>query len=234
MYHQATAEKINPASRNVTPSLARSDLRKITLKLLQLNNLKDKQRLICVFDQKVLKLTEKSSSQTRSYMIDLSLLDEAPRRVYNINLKFLTAFLTLEVITYAVYVLKTIGLGFLSSSYINAAIALLAASSVIMLLLAVKSFNNKWVFYTLNGRTPILELFNNNPNRKIFQKIFSGLIANISRARSENRLTAAQRQAKEVSEHRRLRDEGILTQEQYEKAKANILYGCSQPIGEMD
>jgi len=106
MYHQATAEKINPASRNVTPSLARSDLRKITLKLLQLNNLKDKQRLICVFDQKVLKLTEKSSSQTRSYMIDLSLLDEAPRRVYNINLKFLTAFLTLEVITYAVYVLK--------------------------------------------------------------------------------------------------------------------------------
>ena len=75
---------------------------------------------------------------------------------------------------------------------------------------------------------------NNNPNRKKFQKIFSGLIANISRARSENRLSAAQRQAQEVSEHRRLRDEGILTQEQYEMAKANILYGYSQPIAEMD
>ena len=73
MYQQATAEKINPESRKVIPPLASGELKKITLKLLQLNNLKAKQRLICVFDQKVLKLTEKSSNQNRSYMIDLSL-----------------------------------------------------------------------------------------------------------------------------------------------------------------
>ena len=234
MYQQATAEKINLNSREVNLPLAKSDFKKITLKLLQVNNLKDKQRLVCIFDQKVLRLIEKSSKQTRSYMIDLRLLDEAPRRVYNINLKFLTAFLALEVITYAVYVLNNIGLSFLASSYINAAIALLAASSIIMLLLAIKSFNNKWVFYTINGRIPIVELFNNNPNRDKFQKIFSGLITNIIRARSKNRLSAAEMEAIEVSEHRRLRDEGIITHEQYEMAKANILYGYPQQIGQIE
>lgn len=234
MYQQATAEKIALTPSEIKLPLAENDFRKLTLKLLQVNNFKEKQRLICVFDQKVLKLTEKTPKQTRSYMIDLRLLDDAPRRVYNINLKFLTAFVVLEVITYTLYVLKDIGIAFLSNSYINAAIALLGASSIIMLLLAIKSFNNKWVFYTLNGRIPILELFNNNPNRDQFQKIFSGLIKNITKARSENRLSAAELEASEVSEHRRLRDEGVITHEQYEMAKANILYGYSQQLEYID
>lgn len=230
MQQQATAENITVDPRDLKLPLAKNDLQKLTLKLLQVNNLKEKQRLVCVFDQQILKLTEKTPKQTRSYMIDLRLLDEAPRRVYNINLKYLTAFLVLEVITYTLYVLKDIGLSALSSSYVNTAIALLAASSVIMLLLAIKSFNNKWVFYTLNGRIPILELFNNNPNRAQFQKIFSGLIKNIVKARSNNSLSTAAMEASEVSEHRRLRDEGIITHDQYEKAKANILYGYTYPI----
>ncbi|WP_455201101.1 hypothetical protein [Kaarinaea lacus] len=230
MYQQAVAEKLALNARDLKSPLVNNDAKKLTLKLLQVNNLKEKQRLVCVFDQKILKLTEKTPNHTRSYMIDLRLLDEAPRRVYNINLKYLTAFLVLEVVSYTLYVLKNLGLTFLSSSYVNTAIALLTAGSIIMLLLAIKSFNNKWIFYTLNGRIPILELFNNNPNRAQFQKIFSGLIKNIIKARSQNNLPAAAMEASEVSEHRRLRDEGIITHDQYEKAKANILYGFTHQI----
>ncbi|MCI0508255.1 MAG: hypothetical protein L0Z73_19440 [Gammaproteobacteria bacterium] len=196
----------------------------MNLQLLQVSNLKEKQRLVRIFDNRILIVSEKTPAQCRSYMIHLALLDPAPRRIYNINLHLLTGFMVLEVLTYTVYVLKDLHLTLLSSPCIHTAIALLAASSIIMLLLTIKSLNNKWIFYTARGRIEILELFNNNPDRARFQQCLDGLIKRINRAKLEYPVAGAELAAAEVSEHRRLRDEGIITSGQYEQAKTNILF----------
>ncbi|WP_455220369.1 SHOCT domain-containing protein [Kaarinaea lacus] len=202
-----------------------STFRSLTLELKQGSKFKEKQRRVRIFDNTILSVAEKTPKQRRSFMIHLALLDPTPKRIYNINMKLLTAFMVLEVLTYVAYVVKGLQLQFFSGYYIQTAIALLATSSVIMLLLTIKSFNNKWVFYTARGRIKILELFNNNPGRGQFQQVFGDLIDNINKIKSKNYFSNAKLAAAEVSEHRRLRDEGIITAEQYEQAKQNILYG---------
>jgi hypothetical protein len=208
---------------DLTP--APDTFRALTLELRQGSKLNEKQRLLRVFDNTVLSVAEKTPKQTRAFMIHLALLDPTPRRIYNINMKLLTAFMVLEVLTYVVYVLKDLHLQFLAGYPVHTTIALLATSSIIMLLLTVKSFNNKWVFCSARGRIELFELFNNNPGRGQFQQVFGDLINNINKIKSANYFTDAKLAAAEVSEHRRLRDEGIITSEQYEKAKRNILYG---------
>ena len=225
MSQQATAEKIVLDSDDVNITPVASNFKSLTLELLQGSNLNEKQRLIRVFDNTILSVAEKTPKQTRSFMIHLALLDPTPKRIYNINMKRLTVFMVLEVLTYVVYVMKDLHLNFLSSSHMHTTIALLAASSIIMLLLTIKSFNNKWIFYTARGRIEILELFNNNPNSARFQRFFGDLINNINWIKSANYFPNEKLIPAEVSEHRRLRDEGVITAEQYEEAKRKILYG---------
>ncbi|WP_455209046.1 SHOCT domain-containing protein [Kaarinaea lacus] len=225
MSQLATAEKIVLDSDEVNITPVASNFKSLTLEFLQGSNLNEKQRLIRVFDNTILSVAEKTPKQTRSFMIHLALLDPTPKRIYNINMKRLTAFMVLEVLTYVVYVMKDLHLNFLSSSHMHTTLALLAASSIIMLLLTIKSFNNKWIFYTARGRIEILELFNNNPNSARFQRFFGDLINNINWIKSANYFSSGKMIPAEVSEHRRLRDEGIITAEQYEEAKRKILYG---------
>ncbi len=223
MQNLSTAEQITLDSGeiNITPN--ESDLKKITMELLQTSKLQEKQRLVRVFDHDTLSVAEKTPGKTRMYLLKLALLYETPKRIYNINLKYLSAFIALEVITYVIYVLKDIGLSFMSSSYIYAIIALLIASSIIVLLMTIKSYNNKWVFYTARGHIPILEFYNNKPDRAKFQKFFGEFIDAIATAKAKNGFSSSKMLPAEVSEHRRLRDEGIITPEQYEKAKLRIL-----------
>jgi hypothetical protein len=219
----APGKIFQPAHHAVVRSTA-CDFKSMNLQLLQISNMKEKQRLVRIFDSRILTVSEKTPAHSRSYTIHLALLDPAPRRIYNINLNLLTAFMVLEVLTYALYALKDLHLAFVSGPYIYTAIILLAASSIIMLLLTIKSLNNKWIFHTARGKIEILELFNNNPDRARFQQCLDGLIKRIKKAKLEHQFSSAELAAAEVSEHRRLRDEGIISHEQYEQAKTNILF----------
>jgi len=201
-----------------------SKFRSLTLELKQGSKFTEKLRRVRIYDNTILSVAEKTPKQRKSFMIHLALLDPTPKRVYNINMKLLSVFIVLEVLTYVAYVTKGLLLQLLSGSYIHAVIAFLATSAVIALLFTIKSFNNKWVFYTARGRIKILELFNNKPGRGQFQQVFGDLIDNINRIKSKNYFSKTTLAAAEVSEHRRLRDEGIITAEQYEQAKRNILY----------
>lgn len=216
---------LDPETNRLIPDPA--TFRSLTLELQQGSTLNEKQRRVRVFDNTILSVEEKSPQRKRSFMIHLALLDPTPKRIYNINLKLLTAFMVLEVLTYVMYVLKDLHLSFLPASHLHTVIALLATSSVIMLLLTIKSFNNKWIFYTARGRIEILELFNNKPGRGQFQQVFGDLINNINKINSKKYFSNKTLAAAEVSEHRRLRDQGIITAEQYEQAKRNILYGVT-------
>lgn len=216
---------LNQEACKLTP--APETFRCMTLKLRQGSQLNEKQRLLRVFDSTILSFAEKTPKRTRSFMIHLALLDPTPKRIYNINMKLLTTFIVLEVLTYVAYVLKDLHLKFLAGAPIYTIIALLATSSVIMLLLTIKSFNNKWIFYTARGRIALFELFNNKPNMGQFQQVFGDLINSINKIKSTSYFTETKLAAAEVSEHRRLRDEGIITPAQYELAKRNILYGES-------
>ena len=219
----ATAEQIilDSNERNITPS--DSDLESLQLELRQANKLKDTQRVIQIFDSHVVKVTEKFGKRTQSFMLNLALLNDKPVRIRNIQPKFLISTLGLAFISYLTWFLKSKGIGFLSSSYVYAVIALLATGTIITAILAVRSFTNSWVFETSRGRIPLITLFHNHPDKQQFQQFISEMINHIVMARSEIRLSESQLMPLAVGEHRRLKDEGIISNDQYESAKARIL-----------
>ena len=73
------------------------------------------------------------------------------------------------------------------------------------------------------SKSPILHFYNGLPNRKEF-KNFVQYIKNESHARFQKlNLDAEQQRAGEMRTIRRVFDEGVITNSQYEKAKAALL-----------
>jgi ribosome-binding protein aMBF1 (putative translation factor) len=78
------------------------------------------------------------------------------------------------------------------------------------------------VFYTRHGRAPLLRFLNRNPTAAELETFVADISNRIQRARTQwdNR---QQFLSAELKEHRRLKDQGILTPESYEAVKRRIL-----------
>lgn len=224
----ATAEQIilDSNEHNITPS--DNDLNSVILELRQANKLKNTQRLIQIYSSHVIKVTEKVGKRTRSFMLNLALLNDKPSHIRHIQPRLLGSTFALGLISFLTWYLKSKGVAFLSSSYTYAVIALLATSTIITAAMAIKSFTNSWVFASAQGRIPLITLFHNHPNKQQFNQFISEMINHIVMAKSELRLSRSQIMPLEVGEHRRLAEEGIISKNQYELAKNNILKGNSR------
>ena len=221
----ATAEQIilDSNEHSITPT--EEDRNNVNLEFRQSSKLHDVQQLIQIYDSHFVNVTEKTRKRSRSFMVNLALLNDKPGRIRNIEPKFLISALVMGVLAYMAFYLKSKGIDYFSSSYVYAGIALLATGSIISVILTARSFTNTWVFETARGRIPLIALFHNHPNKQQFHQFISEMINHIVMAKSEIRLSESQIMPLEVGEHRRLRDEGIISKPQYELAKANILQG---------
>ena len=220
----AAAEQITLHSeelQSITPT--KEDRTSVQLELQQLNKLHNYQRHVQIYDSNVIHVVEKVNKRSRSYMLNLALLDNNPVRVRKMEPKFLLVALSLVIGAILLGYLKTKGLPLLSSSYVYAGVGLLGFSSLIPLALALRSYKNLWVFFSARGRIPIVVLYHNLPDRKQFGKFIAGMSEHIVAAKQALRIPQAQLLPLEVGEHRRLCDEGIISKSKYEFAKKNIL-----------
>jgi len=103
-----------------------------------------------------------------------------------------------------------------------AVVTLLTAVGAIIVVYMVKQAKNSLVFYSEHGQVPIIELFFGLPDKSTFRKFAGELVKCIKLSKTDNYYTDSQTLAAELSEHRRLRDEGIINDNQYENAKARI------------
>jgi hypothetical protein len=102
--------------------------------------------------------------------------------------------------------------------------AVLAVCTGLVLVLAVFHSHGRLVFYSRNGRIPLLVLFNQNPDKDTFDAFVGILIDHIRKARQnlslvhQNELLST-----ELKEHRRLMEAGVILGKRYDAAKARIL-----------
>jgi len=229
MTNQTTDEQITLYSPEYGEPSEEITLNEITLELLQTNNWKEQQKLFRIYDSKFLNVNEKFAKKTRSYNVHLTLLDPNPVRKRSLNLKHL--LIASGLFCLAWLILKFVPQGFpgFPSHYMYSLVVLSVTLGAILIVYMIKQAKHVLIFYSNHGRVPIAELFYKIPSKKAVNAFAGELINCIHTAKSSNYYDSSQTLAAELSEHRRLRDEAVITEEMYERAKTNILTNHSKP-----
>jgi hypothetical protein len=156
----------------------------------------------------------------RSFELDCTFLDRHARRVLNVDWWSAGLFLLLTACAVLlVWLGPSYGMGGgVLAGGVASTLALAAAS----LVLCLHRSSDTIVFYTRHGRIPLLKLINGNPGKAELKAFLADVSGRIKRARRgwDNK---QQFLSAELREHRRLKDEGILSEESYERVKRRIL-----------
>ncbi|KPJ90855.1 MAG: hypothetical protein AMJ55_12875 [Gammaproteobacteria bacterium SG8_15] len=221
--------QITLSSSDYSDKIEKIELNQVTHELLQAANWREQHKLLRVFDNKFLNVNEKVSKKTVSYNIHLWLLDANPVRKRILPLKHALIAGALFALGCLVYYLIQLGIPGLSNPYLQAIPVLLVTAGAILVVYAIKQYKHVLIFFSDHGRIPLIELFYNSPSKSSFNQFAGELINAIHSAKAHNNYNEQQMLAAELSEHRRLKDEGVLSDAVYEKVKNNILTYHSQP-----
>jgi hypothetical protein len=100
--------------------------------------------------------------------------------------------------------------------------AMLGADSGLSLILAAYRCHDRVVFYSQNGRVPLVILLNRNPDGETFKSFTDVLIRRIQEVR-DSLVSRSEMLSEELKGHRRLMEEGIISEKRYDSVKQRIL-----------
>ncbi len=153
------------------------------------------------------------------YRVNLAYLDPRPFRNRHIAWRWLYASLALIGVDGAM-----IFSGLLDGASLVQT-GLFAASTVAALisLLAFFYFTRDSVYFRSQfGKIKLMELTNNNPDKESFRAFISQLVKQIKKSKTDSNKDDSQLLAAELQQLRRLKDETVIAENAYEKAKRLI------------
>jgi len=156
----------------------------------------------------------------QTYQLDCTFLDRHAKRVLDIDWGSAAAFMFL--VSSAIVLAWLAPSLEISAVMLGASLASALAAAALALVVCLHRSSDTIVFYSRHGRVPLLSLRNRNPSSAELKAFVGDISDRIKRARRRwnNR---EQFLSAELREHRRLKDEGILTPERYEAVKRRIL-----------
>jgi hypothetical protein len=153
------------------------------------------------------------------FRLDLAYLDPRPFRLRNIVWNWLYASLALWVFA-GVFVFA----GWFDRSSVTS-LGIFTGIIVIALLTLLAFFylsHDTVYFRSQFGKIRLFELANNNPDREIFRDFVNRIVVQINKSKAAKNMNQSQLLAAELKELRRLKDENIVPEDSYEKAKLQI------------
>ncbi|MCP4429757.1 MAG: hypothetical protein GY806_02140 [Gammaproteobacteria bacterium] len=163
------------------------------------------------------------------YRVDIAYLNPHPFREHNIATNWLyssaTLFATSVILTYIGWFSEL-----LSSKpgiYYSTSTIVCISATFISLLLFMHNTYDKVIFRTQFGNIRLIELINKYPNKVEFRKFIGRFILQVKKARVEKRFTTSKFLARELREIRRLRDETVVKEYEYQAAKKIIFQHSS-------
>ena len=153
------------------------------------------------------------------YRTDIAYLDPRPFRQKFVAWKWLYAFITLIALDVAM----AYG-GLIDTSSLNFMGLFIAVTMVaLMTLLAFFYHSHDRVFFrTQYGRVKVVELMNNNPDKEEFRGFITKFNQQIKKSKTAKNFTENKFLTRELQELRRLKDESMILEEDYEVAKRRI------------
>jgi hypothetical protein len=150
------------------------------------------------------------------FRLNLAHLDPRPFRLRHIVWKWLYASLAL----WCSAVVFVIAGWFDTSSVVSLGIFAGAIVAALLTLLTFFYLSHDTVYFRSQfGKIRLFELANNNPNKDSFGGFVNKIVVQINKSKAAKGMNQSQLLAAELKELRRLKDEGIVLEEDYEKAK---------------
>ncbi|MBK8162522.1 MAG: hypothetical protein IPK65_05060 [Gammaproteobacteria bacterium] len=196
----------------------------ILIQLSQVSYLRAQTSHYTIFDRRFLSVYRKHfGGKARQYWIDLALIDSTPHFfVKNDRHSLYTSGGMLGLCAILTLVSVFSRMPWYAHAWSPLTLLSLCAA-VIALLVFVHRSQNLVRFHSQNGDAVLLEMYNNAPNRREFEVFARELVQHIQAAQRCDRRKLDQKLGAELREHRRLRDQGILTEEVYAGARDKIL-----------
>jgi hypothetical protein len=153
------------------------------------------------------------------FRLNLAHLDPRPFRLRNIAWKWLYASLALWCSAAVIL----FGGWFNSSSVISLGIFTGVIVAALLTLLTFFYLSHDTVYFRSQfGKIRLFELANNNPGKDDFRDFINKIVVQINKSKAAKGMNQSQLLAAELKELRRLKDEKIVPEESYEKAKQLI------------
>jgi len=186
----------------------------------QRNKLHGIYRKITIFNDTHCYQSIKNKHQRKhKYRIDIGYLDPRPFRIRVREWKWLYASIALFGLDLAL--IFTGWLDGSSIAYLGLFIGVLVVS--IMSLLAFFYYSRDRVFFRSQyGKIKLIELINRNPDVESFRSFINKFVMQINKAKTAKNLSQNKFLARELQELRRLKDETVIPNDSYEKAKKLI------------
>jgi hypothetical protein len=196
----------------------------ILIQLSQVSYLRAQSAHYTIFDHRFLSVYRKHfGRKARQYWIDLALVDSTPQFFVKSDRHSLYTsggMLGLCAILTLISVFSS--MPWYAHAWSPFTLLTLSAA-VIALLLFVHRSQNLVRFHSQTGDAVLIEMFNNAPNGKEFGTFARELVQHIQAAQRGDRRKLDQKLGAELREHRRLKDQGILSEEVYISARDKIL-----------
>ena len=176
-----------------------------------------------ILDNKFLFVKRFQHGRSTSYWVNLLFANPVPQRIRHIDWRWGLAAL--------IFLANSVGLIAaehyfqLSEKFIySISITIIMATLVLIsFLIMIYKSKNVLVFHTLNGHMPILSLAINNPSKQAYKSYAKTLRQCIERIQQQNAHRMKNMLANELAEHRRLKDNKVVSEQEYEQAKNRIL-----------
>ncbi|WP_455209698.1 hypothetical protein [Kaarinaea lacus] len=197
--------------------------KKVTAQLVQIQKWKRQSVGTQILDNKFLFVKKFQRGRSTSYWVNLLFANPVPQRIKRLDWRWGLASLILTANCAGLIAAEHYLHVSTKFIYFNSITIITATLALMSLLTMIYKSKNVLVFKTLNGDMPILSLAMNNPSKEAFQTYARTLRRCIEQIQQQNAHRMTNQLANELAEHRRLKDNNIISQQEYEQAKNRIL-----------
>ena len=198
-------------------------IEKINFEFTQSSKLRGIYRKISIFnDHHCYQSIKNKHKRKYKYRVDLSFLDPRPFRERKVAWNWLYGSLGLALIGIVMIFLGWYSGLFTPTTYYETSLIVIISAMLISLLLFMHNSYDKVVFKSQYGRVKFIEVLNKNPNKNAFRKFLSRFVKQVKNEKSKKVFSQSKFLTRELQELRRLKNEDVISGEQYESGKALI------------
>lgn len=219
----STESPTEPSFDSSTEETGNTKQHTVSVKFNQINRETLHTKHLCIYDSQFLEIKEYQYKNKLQFWLNLAYVNTKPKRQWDINWNW--AWLTLLFSGLVVLFQFTPILPLITGNddYLASGIVILVTLSLLCFIMLIRGAKHVAQFSSLHGKVRLFELFINKPSRAEFQTFLMRLHECGEQAKSSNHLNQTQQLAAEMSEHRRLRDQNVISAEDYDRAKSNLL-----------
>lgn len=197
---------------------------KIDFQFVQVSRLRGIYRKLTIFNgSQCYEEIQNRHKRHYKYRIDLAYLNPRPFRMRHIAWKWLYAALGLTLIGALLIYVTWFANWIEPSNYFLIFLVVEVSATLICLLMFFYKTYDRIIFRSQYGRVKFIEVLNGYPNKKSFRKFIGRFILHINKAKTDKGYSQSDFLAQELVELRRLKDETVISEENYNKAKTLIL-----------